>query len=182
MLQATERNLTNHFWLLIFRLLQNQQQEKKINVQKIPASSFQFRCKNVYFMSSPQMQQRINFVIQLLRERRVCFTRYWELRGLPAAFTPSSTDLLIGVTHVAANACGAGGPNAWQPVQPPSSHRTAPPQLLLLEKYTSNFGFVISNWSNPLNGFPGHQSACQKDRGRETARRNRGKSPSLKIK
>lgn len=74
---------------------------------------------------------------------------------------------------------GEGGLTAWQSVQLPSSHCIAPPQLLL---YTSNFGFVISNWSNPLNGFPGYQSSCQKDRGRENVRRNTRKSLSLKIK
>lgn len=174
----------NHFWLLIFRLLQN----RKTKYSRKFLLLFSYRNKHVYLMSTPQMQKHHDASTlwfnsyKMVLKRRVCFTRYGELRGVPAAFTASNTDLLISITHVAANACRAGGPNGWQSVQLPSSHCTAPPQLLLLEKYTSNFGFVISNWSNPLNGFPGHQSACQKDRGRENVRRNTRKSPSLKIK
>lgn len=49
------------------------------------------------------------FQIYKMVHNRFYFTTYEELRRVPAAFTASNTNLFISVTHIIANACGAGG-------------------------------------------------------------------------
>lgn len=163
------------------------QEDESLLAPDFPASS-QLGNKNVYLMSTPEMQKQHDASTLWFNSTK------WSLRD--ASVSPGTWNweefllLLRHLIQICSSAShtslqmprGAGGLNAWQSVQLPSSHCTAPPQWLLLEKYTSNFGFVISNRSNPLNGFPGYQSACQKDRGKENVRRNTRKSPSLKIK